>query len=145
MTETKSALEALEDLDLLEEIGWFPEQDDASLQRRFDRIRAALSEVDGLQKELEQYGMENVTLKLSHLSQAEEITRLLAEVGKYAAAQILFYERIDELKAARAVQEVTVEDISQHIRQWRFDDQYDCGFGEYLMKKYPHGLVVKEK
>lgn len=34
--------EALDDLDLLEKIGWFPEQDEAGLAKRFERIRAAL-------------------------------------------------------------------------------------------------------
>ena len=44
---------ALEDLDLLEEIGWFPEQDDAGLKRRFDRIRTALTQADTITAKLD--------------------------------------------------------------------------------------------
>lgn len=33
---------ALDDLDLLEEIGWFPEQDESGLAKRFERIRTAI-------------------------------------------------------------------------------------------------------
>ena len=43
----------------------------------------------------------------------------------------------------REVKEVTVEDISQHIEAWKFNDHNVGTFGEYLRGKFPNGLKIK--
>ena len=62
---------------------------------------------------------------------------------------------VDHIKAVHAfiqaaqrteVKEVTVEELSQDIHTWRFDPSQGGAFGDYLYKKYPHGLkITKEK
>lgn len=52
------------------------------------------------------------------------------------------YLRFDLVEQAAKVAEVTEEEISAHIHEWRFDDNIDSAFGAYLMKTYPHGLRI---
>jgi hypothetical protein len=41
---------------------------------------------------------------------------------------------------------VTVEEMSGLIQDWRFNDQHQAAkFGNYLAKRFPHGIIVKEK
>lgn len=55
-------------------------------------------------------------------------------------------DTIRALLQAPQTEVVTVEEISQAIQTWRFDDDIDGAFGAYLMKIYPHGIrIVKEK
>ena len=51
-------------------------------------------------------------------------------------------ENVHGSSSLTAPEVVTVEDMSRHIQAWRFDDQYNYAFGEYLRKKYPHGIKI---
>lgn len=63
----------------------------------------------------------------------------------------LLHEAREEIEKLRAtppqpsVEEVTPEQISKNIQIWRFDDSNEGSFGDYLMKRYPHGLKIVSK
>ena len=78
----------------------------------------------------------------------EEITEALRiielHMGFYCCKDDrLFLEKVIRASHPREVEEVTVEDISQHIEAWKFNDHNVGTFGEYLRGKFPNGLKIK--
>jgi len=68
-----------------------------------------------------------------------------AEKGLQRAREVLteyWNTRTPEASKADAVEVVTPTDISEHIKNWRFNDDYECDFGSYLALKYPNGLKI---